>query len=125
MNSSILRRGSRSALPLPQSFYNRPTVVVAQELLGRWLVRVPDVSDAADGGRRVGRIVETEAYVGSEDLACHASKGRTPRTAVMFGPPGHAYVYFVYGMHHCLNAVTEREGFPAAVLIRAVEPLEG
>jgi DNA-3-methyladenine glycosylase len=94
-------------------------------LLGRSLIHVAEESGAEAGERRVGRIVETEAYVGSEDLACHASKGRTPRTAVMFGPPGYAYVYLIYGMYHCLNAVTEREGFAAAVLIRAVEPLAG
>ena len=77
-------------------------------------------------GRRelAGKIVETEAYVGPHDLACHASKGHTPRTAVMFGEPGHAYVYMIYGFHFCLNVVTEPAGYPAAVLIRAVEPLE-
>ncbi|MBI4475012.1 MAG: DNA-3-methyladenine glycosylase [Acidobacteria bacterium] len=103
---------------LPRSFYSRSTLEVASDLLGKVLVRRLD--------RRVltGKIVETEAYVGSHDLACHASKGHTPRTSVMFGPPGRAYVYMIYGFYFCLNVVTEPEDYPAAVLIRAVEPLE-
>jgi DNA-3-methyladenine glycosylase len=104
---------------LPRKFYNRSTLTVARELIGARLVRV------LDGVRLVGLITETEAYIGETDLACHAKAGRTPRTAVMYGPPGHAYVYFTYGNHWMLNAVTEREGFPAAVLIRAIQPIEG
>ncbi|HYR52300.1 MAG TPA: DNA-3-methyladenine glycosylase [Candidatus Dormibacteraeota bacterium] len=107
------------ASPLPRSFYSRPTVTVARELLGSILCR------RADGLTLRGRIVETEAYVGEGDLACHARAGRTARTAPLYGPPGLAYVYLTYGMHHLLNAVTEREGMPAAVLIRALEPLDG
>ena len=106
-------------MKLPRSFYEQPTVEVARQLLGKHLLRNhPD-------GLTVGRIVETEAYVGPEDKACHASRGRTPRTEVMFGPGGHAYVYFIYGFHYMLNIVTERADFPAAVLIRAVEPVTG
>ncbi len=103
---------------LSHTYFNRPTVTVARSLIGKYLVRV------IEGRSVAGRIVEVEAYVGPEDKACHASKGRTPRTDVMFGSGGIAYVYLIYGMYHCLNVVTEREGFPSAVLIRAIE-LEG
>jgi DNA-3-methyladenine glycosylase len=104
---------------LSRSFYERPTLTVARELIGTRLVRV------LDGVKLVGLITETEAYIGEQDLACHARAGLTARTAPMYGPPGHAYVYFTYGNHWMLNAVTERNGFPAAVLIRAIQPLEG
>ncbi|MHB8618904.1 MAG: DNA-3-methyladenine glycosylase [Chloroflexota bacterium] len=97
---------------LPRSFYERATTLVAHDLLGAVLVH---------GDRRC-RIVETDAYVGQRDQACHAARGRTRRNEVMFGPAGHAYVYFIYGRYYCLNVVTEAEGFPAAVLIRAGEP---
>lgn len=104
---------------LPASFYERDVVVCARALLGMRLVRL------LGGVRLSGIICETEAYRGEEDLACHARAGRTPRTAVMYGPPGRAYIYFTYGMHWCLNAVCMAEGFPAAVLIRAIQPVEG
>jgi DNA-3-methyladenine glycosylase len=100
---------------LPHSYFNRPTVQVARSLIGKYLVR------EIDGRVLAGKIVEVEAYVGSKDKACHAAKGRTQRTEVMFGPAGVAYVYLIYGMYHCLNVVTEREEFPSAVLIRAIE----
>jgi len=105
--------------PLFRNFYNRSTLTVARELIGARLVRI------LDGIKLVGIISETEAYISQKDLACHAKAGLTARTAVMFGEPGHAYVYFTYGNHWMLNAVTEREGFPAAVLIRAIQPVEG
>jgi DNA-3-methyladenine glycosylase len=104
---------------LTRDFYAQPTALVARQLLGKYLVR------RHPQGVAVGKIVETEAYIGPEDKASHASRGRTPRAAVMFGPPGFAYVYLIYGVHHCLNVVTEAEGYPAAVLIRAVEPIAG
>lgn len=101
---------------LSKSFYDRPTEIVAKQILGNFLCR-------KIGNRIIkGRIVEVEAYLGRKDLACHTSKGKTPRNEVMFGPPGHAYVYFIYGMYHCFNVVTEKEGNPCAVLIRALEP---
>lgn len=105
---------------LPRKFYDRrPTLTVARELLGTVLVRVEK------GVRASGIITETEAYIGESDLACHAKARITPRTAIMYGAPGRAYIYLNYGIHWMLNVVTEREGFPAAVLIRAIEPLEG
>ncbi|MCC7259286.1 MAG: DNA-3-methyladenine glycosylase [Gammaproteobacteria bacterium] len=102
---------------LPRRFYDRDTRQVARELLGMRLVHV------VDGVPRVARIVEAEAYLGPHDRAAHSARGLTARTRPMFGPPGHAYVYLVYGLHHCFNVVTEREGHAAAVLVRAVEPL--
>ncbi len=102
---------------LPRDFYNRDTTTVAQELLGKHLIH------RVNGEKRIGRIVEVEAYLGPHDLACHASKGVTPRTQTMYGPPGHAYVYLIYGIYHCLNVVTEPEGQGSAVLIRALQPL--
>lgn len=110
---------SCAALKLSRRFYQQPTVKVARQLLGKYLVR------NHHKGVTIGKIVETEAYVGSEDKACHASKGRTARTEIMFGHAGFAYVYLVYGFYHCLNFVTERLDYPAAVLIRALEPVEG
>jgi DNA-3-methyladenine glycosylase len=100
---------------LSRQYFNRPTLTVARSLIGKYLVRV------IDGQILAGKIVEVEAYVGARDKVCHASKGRTKRTEVMFGPAGISYVYLIYGMYHCLNVVTEREEFPAAVLIRAIE----
>jgi DNA-3-methyladenine glycosylase len=106
-------------LRLPRTFYRRPTLVVARELIGQRLVMI-------DRGRRLsGWIIEAEAYIGQEDLACHARAGRTNRNRAMWGEPGHAYVYFTYGMHWCMNVVTESTGRPAAVLLRALAPTEG
>jgi len=103
------------SIRLKTSFFNRSTVVVARQLLGKYLVR-------RIGGNLIrAKITETEAYCGFKDKASHASRGLTSRTKIMFGPPGHAYVYMIYGMYHCLNVVTEKEGYPAAVLIRKAE----
>lgn len=107
------------AKPLPRSFYNRDTLEVAQKLLGKFLVRRTSIGDI------VAKIVEVEAYRGNDDPASHAYKGETPRNRLMFGKPGFAYIYFIYGNHYCLNVTTEREGVPGAVLIRAVEIVEG
>lgn len=108
-----------SAPHLDRQFYSRPTLQVARELLGKRLVRLEN------GARLAGIIVEAEAYIGEEDLGCHAHSGYTPRTRVLYGPPGHAYVYFTYGNYWMLNFVAERQGFPAAILIRGIVPTEG
>jgi DNA-3-methyladenine glycosylase len=104
---------------LSRAYFERPTPQVARDLLGKVFVF------EGPAGRISGRITETEAYCGPDDQASHAARGRTPRTAVMFGPAGYSYVYLIYGMYHCFNIVTEAEGYPAAVLIRGVAPLEG
>ena len=103
--------------PLPREFYERPTLKVAKELLGKVLIK------KTPSGIIQSKIVDVEAYVGPKDKACHASKGRTTRTEIMFGPAGFTYVYLIYGMYHCLNIVTEREEYPAAILIRGLEHL--
>jgi len=105
--------------PLTKSFYERPTLTVAAELIGKVLVH------RARAGVASGMIVEVEAYIGEDDPACHAAPGPTKRNAPLYGPPGHAYVYLNYGIHNLVNAVTEAQGSPAAVLIRALAPLDG
>src|SRR5918996_222352 len=112
-------RDVRIVRVLERPFYDRPTLTVARELLGKVLVHHTPAGTAA------GMIVETEAYIGEDDPACHAAPGPTRRNAPLYGPPGHAYVYLNYGIHYLVNAVTEAEGHPAAVLIRALEPVDG
>ncbi|MBN1875372.1 MAG: DNA-3-methyladenine glycosylase [Anaerolineae bacterium] len=118
---SIPHKGEKVNLPtkLLADFYTNDTLTIARQLLGQHLVRL------YQGQRLSGRITEVEAYIGEEDQACHASCGLTARNAPMYGRPGYTYVYLIYGMYHCLNIVTEPDGYPAAVLIRALEPLEG
>ena len=120
-----LRRGTPGLIyhvgimhKLPRIFYDRDAIAVARDLLGKHLVH------RSEDQERIARIVEVEAYLGPHDLAAHSAKGLTPRTRVMFGPPGHAYVYLIYGIYHCMNVVTEREGRAAAVLLRALEPVK-
>ncbi len=113
------RESMSAAEPLPRDFYARKTEAVAMDLLGKHLVH------KRAGKVRVGRIVEVEAYLGPHDAASHSARGMTPRNRPMFGPPGHAYVYLIYGIHHCMNVVTEAEGYGAAVLLRALAPVSG
>jgi DNA-3-methyladenine glycosylase len=105
---------------LTANFYQQNSFNLAQKLLGCFLIR-----KLASGKTIIGKIVEVEVYFGPDDLASHASKGRTKRTELMFGPPGYAYIYLIYGMYNCLNIVTEKNNFPAAILIRSLEPIEG
>jgi DNA-3-methyladenine glycosylase len=120
MSATAARSARRSVgAALSAGFYARPTEDVARDLLGCVL------ECHSEAGLASGRIVETEAYVGEHDLACHAARGHTERTAPLYGLPGIAYVYFIYGMHWCVNAVTRERGLPSAVLIRAIEPLAG
>ena len=111
--------GHRSVTPLPRSFYERPSLSVARDLVGMVLVH------RTAAGLTSGRIVEVEAYIGEDDPACHAAPGPTRRNAPLYGPPGMSYVYLNYGIHFLMNVVAEPDGFPAAVLIRALEPLDG
>jgi len=104
-------------MKLPRKFYNQKTLKIAQDLLGKFLIR------KYRGKKYIGKIVETEGYYGFKDRASHASRGETERNKIMFGRAGHAYIYMIYGMYYCLNIVTEKEKYPAAVLIRAVEPI--
>ncbi len=110
---------SRRSRKLSRSFYNRPTLEICQEILGMHIVH------RIERGTISARIVEVEAYIGEADPACHASVGLTERNKIMYGPPGRSYIYFIYGMYYCLNFVTEARGFPAAILLRAAEPVDG
>jgi DNA-3-methyladenine glycosylase len=119
-------RALAALAPLPRAFYARPTVEVAHALLGKLLVRRQGAEIATRiGGLRVARIVEVEAYLGERDAASHARRGPTPRAKIMFGPPGFLYVYLIYGMHNCMNVVTETDGVAGAVLLRAAAPVAG